>query len=508
MFENEFALWEAPVLTARQTSYELKTKRPARKQSRSSNGFPIAMLGVSFDNLIIREAIRRIEEMIASRQPHYVATANVDFLVRARRDAELQRILLDAPLVLCDGTPLVWTSRLLGNALPERVAGADLVPELIRVAAKKNYKIFFLGTTEECCAQAITNVRQKYPNIEIDHYSPPFRKLLEMNNAEIFRRVRAAQPDILLVAFGCPKAEKWMAMHYRSLGVPVMIGVGATIDFLAGHVKRAPMWIQRSGFEWVYRLCQEPRRLLKRYVTDLWWFGGTMSLQWWKMRLQAGADRPASHSVIVMNERNWQRIEVSEHFNHESIRADAALWEEFAEKSGHCLLDLSNVKTIDSTGLGLLADLQKRIRATAHELVLISPSRPVREAIALMQWQDDFDIANDALEARALIAARQSDEEAVIVSTMPVFWQGEITSINAVQILQRTLDAMLRVTSEPLFIDLGAVRFMDSSGIKLMLRAKDYARRWKIRLRFRNASAAVLNVLRAEQLDYLIEQPA
>src|ERR1044071_423015 len=101
MFENEFALWETPVLTLRQTPYELESQRPARRLNGLSKEFPIAMLGVSFDNLTIREAIRRIEEMIATRQPHYVATANVDFLVRARRDAELQRILLDAPLVLC-----------------------------------------------------------------------------------------------------------------------------------------------------------------------------------------------------------------------------------------------------------------------------------------------------------------------------------------------------------------------------------------------------------------------
>src|SRR5881275_2172784 len=109
---------------------------------------PIALLGVPFDKVTMAEAVERIEQMIASRAPHYVVTANVDFLVQARRDLELQRILLNSALVVCDGTPLVWASRLFGNPLPERVAGADLLPELIRVAAKKNYRLFFLGTTE------------------------------------------------------------------------------------------------------------------------------------------------------------------------------------------------------------------------------------------------------------------------------------------------------------------------------------------------------------------------
>src|SRR5262249_32142031 len=184
-------------------------------------------------------------------------------------------------LVLCDGTPLVWASRLLGQPLPERVAGADLVPELIRLSARRKHRLFFLGATEDSAVQAVANVHARYPHLEIAHYSPPFRPLHEMDHAEILKRIRAAEPDVLLVAFGCPKAEKWIAMHYRDLGVPVAIGVGATIDFLAGRVKRAPVWMQRSGLEWVFRLIQEPRRLCGRYAKDLWVFGRRILSQWW-----------------------------------------------------------------------------------------------------------------------------------------------------------------------------------------------------------------------------------
>lgn len=189
--------------------------------------------------------------------------------------------------MLCDGTPLIWASRLFGRALPERVAGADLVPVLIQAAARKNHRIFFLGATEGANARAIANVHAKFPGLEISHYSPPFRPLYEMNNAEIIERIRAAEPDVLLVAFGCPKAEKWIAAHYQELGVPVVIGVGASIDFLAGHVKRAPGWMQRAGLEWLFRLCQEPRRLFRRYASDLWHFSGMLLLQCLKSRWNA-----------------------------------------------------------------------------------------------------------------------------------------------------------------------------------------------------------------------------
>ena len=247
---------------------------------------PVTLLGVAFSNVTFAETLARIEAMIASRQPHYICTANVDFLVQARRDAELCRILNEAHLVLCDGTPLVWASRWLGKPLPERVAGSDLVPQLIRVAAENNHRLFFLGATPEANEQAVANVRSQFPNVIIaGHYSPPFRPLPELDNGEITKRIRATHPDIVLVAFGCPKAEKWMAGNYRSLGVPVTIGIGGTIDFLAGRMKRAPLWMQRAGLEWIFRLCQEPRRLFRRYAADLWYFAWAMTAELRRMKL-------------------------------------------------------------------------------------------------------------------------------------------------------------------------------------------------------------------------------
>ena len=341
--------------------------------------------------------------MIHSRRPQYVVTANADFLAQARRDSELRRILLNAPLVLCDGTPLVWLSRFFGNALPERVAGADIVPELIRIAAKRRYGVFLLGTTDEANAKAIAKLRTRFPDLQATSYSPPFRPLEEMNNQEIIRRIRLARPDLLLVAFGCPKAEKWIARHYRQLGVPVTIGVGATIDFLAGRVKRAAQWMQHGGLEWIYRLCQEPRRLFKRYLGDLGFMAGAIFHQWWTLDARSHPGRAGTRTAIVQVEPNWHRVEAASCLNKDSVEGDASRWKQIADADRHCLLELSETHTIDSTGVAVLIHVQKHLRASDNHLVLLSPSRAVKRALAAMRLTSYFEIADDAIEAREVI---------------------------------------------------------------------------------------------------------
>jgi N-acetylglucosaminyldiphosphoundecaprenol N-acetyl-beta-D-mannosaminyltransferase len=364
----------------------------------------IALLGIPFEHITLAGAVQRIEQMLASRRPHYVVTPNVDFLVQARRDAELRRILVDADLSVCDGTPLQWASRLLGNALPERVAGADLVPQLIRLAARKNYRLFFLGATPEANAQAVANLRAQFPRLNVaGHYSPPFRPLHEMDHEDTAQRILAARPDLLLVAFGCPKAEKWIAMNYQSLGVPVTIGVGATIDFLAGRVRRAPVWMQRTGMEWLFRLCQEPQRLFHRYATDLWHFSRAMTAQWWRTRGSVKAADAAENEIEMVTGSTWHRIRLPKRLDADVVRGGGRIWEQAARR--HCLLDLDDVRFIDSTGVGLLLQLRKSLRSSGNCLVLVAPSPAVRRMLDWMQILDCFVTADDAVDARRAIGA-------------------------------------------------------------------------------------------------------
>ena len=378
----------------------------------------IAILGVPFDALTLAQAQSAIESMIASGQPHYVVTANVDFLIQARQDVSLRRILHDAHLVLCDGTPLVWASRWLGNRLPERVTGADLVPKLIEVASAKRYRLFFLGGRPEVMARAVANVQRQYPDLEVTGYSPPFRPLGEMPHEEIKWRIKAAKPDLLLVSFGCPKAEKWMAMHYQSLGVPVLIGVGGTIDFVAEHLKRAPVWMQRAGMEWLFRLLQEPRRLAGRYANDLWQFSPAILQQWWRLQCRRCRARHTPPSSVVVAEPTWRRIRVPERFNWQTIARAPHVWEDEGQR--HCLLELGNVKFIDSTAIALLVRLEKKLRLAKRQLVLLEPSRVVQRALKLMRLEQAFLAAANGLEARQLILSRTEEPMAL---PAPPLWE-------------------------------------------------------------------------------------
>lgn len=408
----------------------------------------IAILGVPFDNLTTRQALALVEEMIASRQPHYFVTPNVDFLTQARYDADLRRILCDANLVLCDGTPVLWASRLLGNPLPERVAGSDMVPLLIRLAVEKNLRLFFLGGSPESMERALANLKTQYPSLNVSGYSPPYARLHEMDHDDIKRRIAEAKPDMLFVSFGCPKQEKWISMHYKTLGVPVVGGVGGTIDFLAGHLKRAPRWMQRSGTEWLFRLCQEPRRLFRRYALDMRVFALAITVQWWQMQMR-GKGVPIPGLAIAQNRKKstnqlqplrtsstqtisdeklkaadqteelvystaqrftapgpiptWHSPALPNRLDIIAVRGELSPAAQMINRERHCLLPMQHIEFVDSTGMGWLIRLQKECRAANRQLILLNPHPSVRRALSLMRLNDHFKCAKDVDTAETLL---------------------------------------------------------------------------------------------------------
>ncbi|HEY1171321.1 MAG TPA: WecB/TagA/CpsF family glycosyltransferase [Verrucomicrobiae bacterium] len=336
--------------------------------------FPFVMCGVPFDQVTMDESVEIVQKMIRSRRPHHIVTANVDFLVQSLHDEKLHQIFLDADLLLCDGTPLVWASRLLGHPLPERVAGSDLVPRLMELAEKKNYRIFLLGGSPEANEAAVKNLEEQHPRLIIaGHYSPPFAPLKDMDHEGICQRIREADADILLVSFGCPKQEKWISMNYQALGVPVVIGVGAVIDFYARRVKRAPVWMRESGLEWVYRLSQEPRRLFRRYAVDLYGFVTAMLMEKWHD--QHPPEIPLLHGPIEVEETKWRRIHIPARLDSNLITDHAVFWHHVSHHD--YLLNLENVEFIDAVGAGMLIRLHQRLKQQGHALLLLNPSPTV-----------------------------------------------------------------------------------------------------------------------------------
>ncbi|MDQ6632720.1 MAG: WecB/TagA/CpsF family glycosyltransferase [Verrucomicrobiota bacterium] len=483
-----------------------------RSKRAATGAHSIAILGVIFDNVTTSETIALIEKMVASRLPHYLATANVDFLVQALHDVELRRILMDAHLVLCDGTPLLWASRFLGNPLPERVAGSDLVPLLIQIAEQKKYRIYFLGGTPKALAQAVANLKKQFPHLIIAGFeSPPFQKLIDMDHQEIKRRIQEAKPDLLFVSFGCPKQEKWIAMHYRSLGVPVSIGVGATIDFLAGTARRAPKIMRKTGTEWTFRLMQEPRRLLRRYIFDLWWFGRAILKQWWKMQFSKGRKKNASLTAIVQEQEEWRQIQLSNRLDVQTVQRDALRCEEALSQSRYCLLELNKITFIDSTGMGLLIRLQKKARVAGRHLILVAPSSSVQSALRLMRLREFFSIVPDLPSAHEMMKNLQTGPSIKIhpgssPANFSILWQGEITATNADEIWKFTEQqiAAQAQAGGQLRIDLSALQFIDSSGLGVMVRARKNAAQRDVKLSFTGIQPNVRNVLRMARLESVL----
>jgi N-acetylglucosaminyldiphosphoundecaprenol N-acetyl-beta-D-mannosaminyltransferase len=214
------------------------------------------------------EALLRIEALVDAKRGGVVFTPNVDHVVVAEREPRLRTAYARCDLSLADGTPLVWTSGLVGHRLPQKVSGSDVLLPVFALAARRKYRVYLLGAAPGVAEEAVQKLKADY-GLEVCGSEAPRIGLSPLpDEAQVVERIRAAKPDVLLVFLGAPKAEVFLERVRDSLGPVVGVSLGASLDFYVGRVRRAPVWMQRSGFEWLYRLLQEPRRLAKRYLVD------------------------------------------------------------------------------------------------------------------------------------------------------------------------------------------------------------------------------------------------
>ncbi|MBI5547374.1 MAG: WecB/TagA/CpsF family glycosyltransferase [Deltaproteobacteria bacterium] len=209
--------------------------------------------------------------MVASRKGGSVFTPNVDHVVNAERSPEFRVAYSEADLSLVDGMPILWASRLLGEPLPEKVSGSDLFEPLIALAARRGWRVFLTGGGEGVAHEAGRRLTSRHPGLQVVGTDAP-RIALPLGQADqseaAVQRVRDAQPDLVMVGFGSPKQELWIHRYRHALAPAVAVACGASIDFAAGKVRRAPAWASSHGLEWAYRLAQEPRRLWRRYLVN------------------------------------------------------------------------------------------------------------------------------------------------------------------------------------------------------------------------------------------------
>jgi len=229
------------------------------------------VLGCEVDNLDMEETLRRIEDFVASGLPHQHVVINADKVVKAHRDEALRDVINRCDLINADGMPVVWAARLLGQPLKGRVTGVDLFFRLIERAAERGWRIYFLGAREEVITQLVSTMRALHPRLIIAGQRNGYWKPHE--EADVAQAIRDSHADLLFVAISSPKKESFLATYQTMMRVPFAMGVGGTFDVATGRVRRAPRWMQNSGFEWFYRFLQEPRRMFRRYfIEDIFFF--------------------------------------------------------------------------------------------------------------------------------------------------------------------------------------------------------------------------------------------
>ncbi len=348
-------------------------KRRDRHPAGSSDGEPTSYLallhmGIPVHHHDSETCLDTIEGFVRTGRrtgrSFQVATVNTDFLVQARMHSDVHSIIRNADLAIADGMPLLWSSRALGQRLPSRIAGADLVPALAERAAASGLRMMFFGGAPGVAERAAQVLRDSHPKLSIaavcDEVGPNSE-----TTSEALDVIRGFRPDVLCVALGHPKQERWIRDHAGGLEVPVAIGVGGTFDFLAGDNRRAAGWIQQSGLEWVFRLSQEPARLSRRYMIDIAVYIPQTIREILRTRL-AGARRGSGGVAIVSSGETALIVELCrpgpiDHLTSAELTSLATRCRREGRRLGLVVPEPSAVRSLQKLGLDRLIPLVPRV---------------------------------------------------------------------------------------------------------------------------------------------------
>lgn len=223
----------------------------------------IEILNCPMDVATMGETVSEISNRIGDGRFTQHVVVNAAKIVNARKDQELAESIRSCDLINIDGMAVVWAARILGHFVPERVAGVDLFMKLVEESESRSYRIFLLGATDSVVSKVASFCIEKYPNIKISGFHNGY---FWGDEAAVVDKIKKSRAQLLFVAITSPKKEKFINKWGRELGVTFVMGVGGTFDVIAGKVKRAPVWMQKSGLEWLYRVIQEPKRMFRRYV--------------------------------------------------------------------------------------------------------------------------------------------------------------------------------------------------------------------------------------------------
>lgn len=491
----------------------------------SSHHTPTWLVGIPTACLGFEETVETVLQWATDTSeglpPNYVATSNVDFLVKtlswapgSPRHPELQQVLREAAINTADGMPLVWASRLLGGNIRERVSGSDLVPEICRQAAERGVSVFLLGGESEVAEEAARRLRDAAPALDIAGIDSPFVHTEGIRLADEAPQdvgtstlINTSGARILFVGFGNPKQEIWFRRNAHRLDARVVLGIGGTYNFLAGKIGRAPAWMQRTGLEWVHRLVSEPRRLWKRYAI------GSIKL--------AAIFFPvfAAHSLLKIG-RHFDAVKLSAEPMQRGLDslsvlrvpdalglANAASFVEVCQRhtDATLILDFSGCRFVDATGLGVMWWLQETCKASGRSLLLLDPHWRVRLLFRLHRaddvWQPYicrsleaclFRIA-DALPGPGVFVSIEHCEETVVLHFLGSLHTEETARLDKHALLSA-------VSGCAVVVQLRYCSHVDNDGLGLLLQLANQAEREATRFLIDSPRPRVVDAIRVAGL--------
>ncbi len=483
--------------------------------TRGKGSVPMVLFGIPYHNLTFASTLEWIDELVASEQSKLVATANLDFHRVAAEDPEMQRILFDADIMMADGFPMVKLSSLFGPRLKERVTGSDITPMLAEHAARKGHRLFFLGAAPGVAQQAADILIEKHPDLNVvGCYSPEKADVITMKSEVILQQLEETKPDIMLVAFGAPKQEKWIQMHRHTWKVPVSMGIGGSLDFIAGAQLRSPVWMQKLGLEWLGRMLANPKRLAGRYLYDaLYLLGAISRLTAIRVsargKLSTPLDEAPEGKTLLGMESVHARMKSLKTLDEADLEADRL--REFSDGKNLVLMPEST-GWLNSVELGVLVLLARELRKQNRTLLVYAPSRRVERLLNAQGLHQCFAIENKPSDvirrmelraAEAISGAVTAPEAGALTLVLPA----ELTATNKEQVSSR-LFTHWRENGRPrkLSVDASATRFIDCAGLSLLVALKNRADEEDVPLSFSGFSATVKQIIKVNNQDQLLEK--
>jgi len=501
------------------------------------NGKPVdasMILGLPIDNLSMEETVDNIFTMIdqfkTDNSPRLIGSVNVDNLVmthswlpgKTPRHPEMLDILRSADLINADGMPLVWLSKLLGAPLKQRVAGADLVPALCKAAVKHDARVFLLGGQQEVTNKAAEKLLNDNPGLQICGIATPFVNIEgknlddDKNDLPLVEEINQARPDILFIGFGNPKQLIWFQRNRDRLNVPVSIGVGGTFDFIAGNVKRAPLWMQNNGLEWIFRFTQDPKRLWKRYVVGLAKFG-VMSLPLIVNRTfknvkneQSLSERDSIHVESFMHEGISHRVISLPKITDGSWYEDNAVFLRYhINQGGPLIFDISEVEQMDAKTMAFIGRVLTKAGENPIQFTRLDNPAFIR-SLKLNRVNDLFDRHVFSSTPEFLNALTNKKISPNFHYTQSV--ENNVSVINLfgrldyAEMRQIDFDKLFNDTSSnPTVMDLSGLEFVDSSGLVFFIKFKKYFDEINLSLTLSNLNPVTQQIFKITRLNKLFE---